>query len=230
MKALHLPSLIKLNLEISRYHPFTTDMTAQEVAQMLLRKFGSNLQYLGLYSPSYSLDAKLAKILPMIPNIRTLKLFSSSIHATHDRWEPRAREVTQNVGHFINDDLLYELSPQGKEYSDIRCPKLEVLDFHPLLRTEVSSTALKELMKARHHAHILDNRIAALRQVRIFVNEHREQEQGKAPFGKGSRIYFKKPESYEVSFSPWGGLAARSGESSPETEFGTAKFTQITRH
>ncbi|KAF9009916.1 hypothetical protein BDQ17DRAFT_1273580 [Cyathus striatus] len=234
---LHLPALKVLNIQLG--YSSAETLTTANVLNKLLHNCEESLQSLNIHSPRSLENSEsgqnIAKLLQLTPNLKYLRLLSTNL--THNRWvKPQGTsmifhpmspvtEVDDDgipwqhdyVIHFISDsDICNDLWPLGKDYSDIICPQLEVLYCDPKVITGISAQGMKKFVKARQQAHHLDDRIAALRQINIFINEYRQKENSEEDqvlLGEKSAIFLRKSDN---AFSPWEGFVTRHKKSEIE--------------
>ncbi|KAF8979416.1 hypothetical protein BDQ17DRAFT_1439481 [Cyathus striatus] len=112
------------------------------------------------------------------------------------------------------------LSPAGKEYSEIICPHLEVLECDSKLVTGITEQGLRDFVQARRQAHIKDQRIAPLRKLCISINDYKQEVpvDEEVSLGEDSAVY-----SGSVKITPfllgwaWKSRRTRLGASKPLT-------------
>ncbi|KAF9009963.1 hypothetical protein BDQ17DRAFT_1273630 [Cyathus striatus] len=235
LQLLDLPSLMQLD-SIHFYKRYTqNDATTMisETLEVLLRRCGNNLQFLGLYPNQFGTAEDIVRLLKLTPSLKHVNFSDTRIYGRVPPWSVATPLIIPGnkqswnipVDKAISDDLLNALSPLGKDFSDIICPELEVLECEPLIsKTTVSTDALKEFVNARRHAHLIDPRIAHLRSIRIpiNVNEFAPEERPKKDrlqLGENSAIYFWKLP--RIKFSPCEGLTSRRIESLQQSEGAT---------
>ncbi|KAF8976123.1 hypothetical protein BDQ17DRAFT_1441251 [Cyathus striatus] len=78
-----------------------------------------------------------------MPYLKCLKVSSKDI--IHNNWLSFWSQLDQTrFQYLINDDLLYALTPLGKEYSDIICPQLEELECDSSILTNITESILND--------------------------------------------------------------------------------------
>ncbi|KAF8994826.1 hypothetical protein BDQ17DRAFT_1366414 [Cyathus striatus] len=206
VKRLHLPSIQQLDFELSGYEQTFTGIRAEDILKMVLRASGGGVS-LGLYWPYWiSSSAQMLHILQNIPYLTSLVIASTSIK--HDKWSiPYQPSQFYSV---LNDGLLSALSPVGKEYSEIICPQLEVLECDSNLVTEITEQGLRDFVQARRQANLRDQRVVPLRKLCISINDYKQDVpvDEEVSLGEDSAVYFRKYEDY--SLSPWMGLEVQT--------------------
>ncbi|KAF9009954.1 hypothetical protein BDQ17DRAFT_1347209 [Cyathus striatus] len=212
VKRLHIPSVTHMDMQVSNLEGKPTGPSAEEISRALLQTCGDNLQYLGLYSPLFlSSSDSLVELLRLTPYLKHLKVFSFSL--SHNSWKSSLQRRTPCEQTIINDDLLHALSYNGNDDSHIICPQLKSLEWDALLVTRITERGLKAFLKAR--ANYGDQRIAALQNLRVFVNEFKqkgEPDEDKVSLpGKNSAVAFRKMK--KISHSPMLGVTSRKEQS-----------------
>ncbi|KAF9014312.1 hypothetical protein BDQ17DRAFT_1342489 [Cyathus striatus] len=206
VKHLYLPSIRQFDFEFKSPRRRETGQfaLAEEILKMALRASGGGVS-LGLYDPYWikSLD-QLLQVLQHIPYLTSLKLSSTKIK--QDGYSTSLSSLSE-FQCLLNDDLLSALSPAGKNYSEIICPQLEVLDFDHIYMTKISEQGLRELVQARRHAHLIDRRIVPLRKLCMSINDYKQDVQTDDEVSlEDSALYFRKRAN--ESLSPREGLKA----------------------
>ncbi|KAF9001769.1 hypothetical protein BDQ17DRAFT_1358239 [Cyathus striatus] len=189
VKHLYLPSIQQIDFEC---------IQVEDILKMALRASGGGVS-LGLYRPYWILSsAQLLDILQNIPYLTSLVISSANI--MHDK-RSTPYWFQPSSFHVLNDDLMSAMSPAGKEYSEIICPQLEVLECDSKLMTGLTEEGLKNF------------RIAPLRKLCISINDYKQEVpvDEEVSLGDDSAVYFRKCEDY--SLSPWMGLEVQTDKS-----------------